>query len=243
MDREEARRGIRAWLLCRKGLSVKRGVHKVDVFLVHPVLRQPQTLTEALEMNDLARSEEFNDVVDVGIIGKTQNVVICGAGFLLCRQIFGQIGDQVSLDGHAGGTPRKTGGGCGIDAGSAVNKVGVEACCFDLILREVTGQLMNDRANYFQMAQFLGTDIGQQTFQLRIRHTIPLAQISQRSAQLAVRAAVLGNNDGGQLRVGIFDFYCYCKNSINICNCISRAFYVLLVDLFMLICDFIYSYF
>ena len=84
MDREEARRGIRAWLLCRKGLSVKRGVHKVDVFLVHPVLRQPQTLTEALEMNDLARSEEFNDVVDVGIIGKTQNVVICGAGFLLC---------------------------------------------------------------------------------------------------------------------------------------------------------------
>ena len=87
MDREEARRGIRAWLLCRKGLSVKRGVHKVDVFLVHPVLRQPQTLTEALEMNDLARSEEFNDVVDVGIIGKTQNVVICGAGFLLCGDL------------------------------------------------------------------------------------------------------------------------------------------------------------
>ena len=43
---------------------------------------------EPLEMNDLALSEESNGVNNVGVIYHSQNIVIGGAGFLLCCKIF-----------------------------------------------------------------------------------------------------------------------------------------------------------
>lgn len=62
---------------------VKGRVHIVDVFLVHLVLRQPQALAEALEVDDFPGPKEFDGVADVRVIGEAENVVIGYTGFLL----------------------------------------------------------------------------------------------------------------------------------------------------------------
>ena len=65
-------------------LFVKGRVDQIDVFLVHPVLRQPQSLAEALEVDHLPGPQELDDIVDIRIVAQTQDVVVCRAGFLLC---------------------------------------------------------------------------------------------------------------------------------------------------------------
>ncbi len=44
-----------------------------------------EKLAEALEMHDLALTEELNDLVDVRIVAQPENIVVGCAGFLLCR--------------------------------------------------------------------------------------------------------------------------------------------------------------
>ena len=70
-------------------------------------------------------------------------------------QVLRQVGDQVPLDRHAGGTPGEPGCGSGIDTGSSIYKVGIKAGRLDLILAEVSGQLVDDGPYNFQMPQFL----------------------------------------------------------------------------------------
>ena len=65
-------------------LFVKGRVDQIDVFLVHPVLRQPQSLAEELEVDHLPGPQELDDIVDIRIVAQTQDVVVCRAGFLLC---------------------------------------------------------------------------------------------------------------------------------------------------------------
>ena len=65
-------------------LLVEAGVDIVDVFFVQPVLDQPQSLAEALEVDDFPGTQEFNDVVDIRIVGEPQNIVVGDAGLLLC---------------------------------------------------------------------------------------------------------------------------------------------------------------
>ena len=65
-------------------LPIKTGVDEVHIFLVHTVLRQPQALAEALEVDHLPGPEEFDDIVDIGVIGQAQNVVIGDPGLLFC---------------------------------------------------------------------------------------------------------------------------------------------------------------
>ena len=65
-------------------LFVESGVHIVDILLIQFVLRQPQALAEALEVDDLPGPQEPDGVVDVWIVRHAQDVVIRKAGFLLC---------------------------------------------------------------------------------------------------------------------------------------------------------------
>ena len=66
---------------CR-GLLVKRRVYEIQVLLIHLLLCQPQPLTEALEMDDLAFSEETNRFADIWIRHDTKDVVVGAPGFL-----------------------------------------------------------------------------------------------------------------------------------------------------------------
>ena len=68
-----------------KSLSlVEAGIDEVDILLVHAVLRQPQALAEALEVDHLPGPEELDDVVDVRVVTQAQDVVIGDTGLLLC---------------------------------------------------------------------------------------------------------------------------------------------------------------
>lgn len=65
-------------------LFVERRVHIVHIFLVHPVLGEPQPLAKALEMDDLSGPQKTDGIGDIGVIAHAQNVVIGQPGFLLC---------------------------------------------------------------------------------------------------------------------------------------------------------------
>lgn len=43
-----------------------------------------QWFTKALEMDYFALTQEANNIIDIRIVGKAENVVISEAGFLLC---------------------------------------------------------------------------------------------------------------------------------------------------------------
>lgn len=156
-------------------------------------------------MDDLPGPQEANGVVDVRVVGEPQDVVVGKAGFLLRRQVLGQVGDDVAGDLHGGGGPGVAGGELGIYAGGVVHEVGREAGAPDLFLRQIAGQLMDDGPNHLQMAQLFGADVGKQPLQLRPGHGVPLAQIAQRGPQLAVWAAVLADDDRRQLGVAVLD--------------------------------------
>ena len=63
---------------------IKRGVHEIDVLLIHLLLRQPKSFTEALEMDDLPSPQEADDVVHVRVVAETEDVVVGDPGLLFC---------------------------------------------------------------------------------------------------------------------------------------------------------------
>lgn len=63
--------------------AVERRIHIVDIFLVKPLTQFLHSLPESLEMHDLSRTQEFDCVIDVRVIGQPQNIVIGRARFLL----------------------------------------------------------------------------------------------------------------------------------------------------------------
>lgn len=71
-------------VLFLSSLLVEARVYVVDVFLVQAVLGEAQAFAEALEVHDLTRTQELDDIADVRIIGKAENVVVGHARLLLC---------------------------------------------------------------------------------------------------------------------------------------------------------------
>ena len=63
---------------------VKGRVSKVDVSCVHLLFAQAQTLAKSLEVDNFPLSQKTDDVVDIWVIGKAENVIIGEAGLLLC---------------------------------------------------------------------------------------------------------------------------------------------------------------
>ncbi len=88
-----------------------------------------------------------------------------------------------------------------------IHKIRLISGFFYLLRGHFARQLMNDRCDHLKMSQLLCADISKKGFQLRVRHGIALTQVSQRRAQLSVRASVLTNNKFCQRRVWIFDIY------------------------------------
>ena len=86
-------------------LIVKHRVEGVNVFSVHSLPRQFHSLAEALEMDDLPFTQKTDGRDHVRVVHQTQNIVIGGAGFLLCcdavrtaLRLLPRLG-SVSLDG------------------------------------------------------------------------------------------------------------------------------------------------
>ena len=79
---------------------------------------------KTLEVYHFAFPQELDDIIDIGIIRESENVIIGGAGLLLCGQILCQIGDGVALGLEGCSRPRDTGGRLRINTGCMIDKVG-----------------------------------------------------------------------------------------------------------------------
>ena len=113
--------------------------------------------TKTLEVDHLTFPEKAYDIIYIGIVGQTKNVIVGYAGLLLCGQILCQVGDDVALDSHGGGAPGETGGGGRVDAGGMIHKIGVKSALFYLLFAEIPGELMDDGPDHLQVPQFLCT--------------------------------------------------------------------------------------
>lgn len=81
-------------------LCLDRRIIEIYVPAVEVLAQLLDRLAEALEMHDLPRAEEADDVVHIRIVRQAQNVVIRRAGLLLGRKVLAQIADGVAHDLH-----------------------------------------------------------------------------------------------------------------------------------------------
>lgn len=112
---------------------------------------------EPLEVDDFPLPQKADHIIHIRIVGQTENVVVGEAGFLLRRQILGQICDDVPGDLHSGGRPGIAGGKLRVYAGGVIHKIRVKAGGLDLAVAEVPGELVHQGADHLQMAQLLST--------------------------------------------------------------------------------------
>lgn len=140
----------------RSRRAVKGGVGEIDVFGIHFLLAQPQALAKALEVDDLPLPQEADDVVHVGIVAETQDVIVCDAGLLFRGKVLGEVGDHVAGGLHASRAPGEAGSGGGVDAGGVVYKVGGEGGVIaHLLVAQVPGELMDQGGYHLHVAQLL----------------------------------------------------------------------------------------
>lgn len=94
--------------------------------------------------------------------------------------------EALSCDGgRRPGEPRS----CrGIDPCGVVHKIGGKGrITLNLLIRQISGQLVYDGCHHFQMPQLLCADVRQQALNLWIGHGVALGEIPQGGAQLPVR--------------------------------------------------------
>lgn len=63
---------------------VKAGIEGIEVPAVQTVLETAQGFTESLEVDDLPFPEEAERIAHIRLLHQTQDIVVGGAGFLLC---------------------------------------------------------------------------------------------------------------------------------------------------------------
>ena len=142
-------------LLLFETAGVKARVKGVEILAVEPVGQQPQVLAEPLIMHDLARSEEADRVDHVGVVAETQDIVIRRPRLLFGGKTLVKVGDRVALGSNRERVERHSRRRYGIDARRVIDKVGVKAGFLDILLAEIPRELIYDRADHFEVVQFL----------------------------------------------------------------------------------------
>ncbi len=122
-----------------KCVDVKGRIHKINVLRIHFLLSQPQTFAKALEMHDFAGSQELDYIINIRVITEPENVIIGDSRFLLRRQIFRQIGNQITLYLHRCSAPWEAGCGNGVDTCGMIHKICVKTAGLQLLLGEIFG--------------------------------------------------------------------------------------------------------
>ena len=170
-------------------LFVKSRVGVIHVFLIQVFPHHLHRAAKTLEMHNFPFPQKANHIGDIGIIfGQPQNVVIGYSGFLFCCHIFGQIADRISFYTDGGRRPGEPRSCRGIDPCGVVHKIGGKGrITLNLLIRQISGQLVYDGCHHFQMPQLLCADVRQQALNLWIGHGVALGEIPQGGAQLPVR--------------------------------------------------------
>ncbi len=72
----------------RIATEIEARVEGIEIFAVKIVLRNAYSIGKALIMHYLALAQVLYRLLDIGVVDKTQNIVICDASFLLwCNHI------------------------------------------------------------------------------------------------------------------------------------------------------------
>jgi len=96
-------------------------------------------IAESLEVDDLTLTQKADGVGNVAVIAKAQDVVVSQPCFLLCRQVFGKIGNGIAGGLSVRGGEGLAAGGNGVDSRGVVHEIGGETAVLNLLGREVTG--------------------------------------------------------------------------------------------------------
>lgn len=84
-------------MLCL-GLFIKRRVESIEILGVQLICNDTKTFTKTLIMNNFAFTQKLDRIADIGVVCKTQDIVIGAARFLLCCQILMNIGYRVTFN-------------------------------------------------------------------------------------------------------------------------------------------------
>ena len=108
------------------------------------VLNVPQGFAETLEVDDLPLPQKPDGIAYFRVFYNTQDIVIGGAGFLLCCQILEKIRNGIALGLELTGVKGNAACGLGPDAGGMIDILGAKARCLDLLRGKVSGKLVDD---------------------------------------------------------------------------------------------------
>ena len=131
--------------VCLAFTSVKFRIKRIEVLGIQLILDDTQGFTESLEVDDFAGPQEFNRCTDIRIVlHKTQDIVIGGAGLLLCRHILKQIRNRIPLGLEF--TAVKGDPACrhGPDAYRVVHVIIGKSGFLDFLHGQIPGQLVHD---------------------------------------------------------------------------------------------------
>lgn len=124
----------------------------VDLLLIYV-----EQFAESLEMYNLALAEEFNYFVDVGVVAHPQNIVICGACFLLCRKILNEVGNRVGFGLEISCREWNSRSVCGVDRVAVVYIVSAGAVLVKAPRALAVGKLTDYAADDLQMRKFVSS--------------------------------------------------------------------------------------
>lgn len=111
----------------------------------------PVCFAEPLEMHDFPCAQEADRVADFLVMDEAKDIVIGGAGFLLCCHILCQIRNCIPLRLEDAGIKGSAARGLGPKGQRMVHVIFIESRFFDFIHRKVFRQLVNDGRNHLHM--------------------------------------------------------------------------------------------
>lgn len=180
-----------SWYYSAAAVFVKPGIAGVVILAVKLIGYKAQAFTETLEVNDFTGTKELDNIIYVGVIGKTENIIIGLSCLLLCRKVFAKVSYDIARRLNCCSRPRLAACGNGIYTRRVVNKILVKALSLNFINRQIACELINQRAHHLNVAELFRTDIGEQALELAPRHCKTLAEIAHRCTELTVRPAEL----------------------------------------------------
>ena len=95
----------------------------------------------------------YAEYAHIGIIGLPEDIVIGNSGLLFGSEVFREVADNIAFHTDRGGAPGRAGGGHRVDARAVVGKVRGKVSHARVVLREISGELIDNRADHLQMTQ------------------------------------------------------------------------------------------
>lgn len=121
------------------------------------LLSLSQCVGKSLIMNDFTLTQEFYRITDVGIVAKTENVVVSRSRLLFCGKIFIKVGYGIAFYPNVFHIKRRSRCRNRIKAESMVHKISFKRAALYFVYREISCKLMKYCSNYFKMCKLFST--------------------------------------------------------------------------------------